>query len=433
MNITKSVIERNDNIKHQLNKEKALMNSVGILKYNRLIALYPSVNKNIYNIDGNNVLLTSRCILINYSVSENDKKDKRLFNKTSYICNLNFPGNITPEMLMAKDISKILSEAVIEPVYAFNNPHMETKEGHFIDYGLTMVDLGTPYDYGVINFSGQSKDDQYDPFYREIVTPEFFNPKYYIPQEKEVNQISRGKSGVLSDFIDNHTSLIKDVNNYRRNIKLYKNGIERNDRVINKRTMNTNELLLDIFSDMIFMPIEDLVMIIDVSAATTINIQKMTTFTRFNNEANEFYYKKITNNVTKTINAFRNKMNGEMFYISIFKNEVLFSLNMIFKNKDNSVDEIRITNPLYKLYSQFALNNESIVNSIEADGEYAKLNYLESAYKSRDNKLIESAIKTVQGYSNLLDDYKHQLLQNHFESKEMLEDLSNRIEEVNRN
>lgn len=429
MNITKSVLERNrGNIE---NKEKEIMKAGGVVGYNRLITLYPSVCKNIYNIDGNNVLLTSRCCLINYSIRNSTNKDAKLYNKTTYICDLNFPGNITPSMLAADDISKILMEAQIVPLYAFNNSHVEFLNGKFIDYGLTMVDLSCPYDYGVVNFSGTTKEDQYDPFYKELIDPGFFNPKYYSPVLKELTNGNSSKSGILDEFIDERTRITKDINNYQRNIKLFKNGIERKDRVINKRTMNTNELLLDIFSDLIFMPIEDLVMVVDVSGKLSLNIQKLTTFTRFNISANSFYYNKVAESIEKTINQFRNKINGESFYLTIMKNEVLLELNIAFKNKDNSVDEIRITNPIHKLYSQFALNNESIVNSIENNAEYAKLNFLESAYRNPDTKLISSAIKMVKDYSNILDNYKASLALTHYESNEMLENLQTKLLEVN--
>lgn len=433
MNITKSVIERN--AENKLTKESEVKKIVGIEYYKRIIAIYPSINKTIGNIDGNNILTTARCILINYSVSKfDDNKKSKLFNKTTYICDLKFPGNITPQMLMANDISDILNIAVIEPIYAFNNPHFESLDGKFVDYGLTMVDLNSPTDYGVINFSGHNKEDQYSQFYRDIINPEFFNPKFYIPQEQELYTKNNSiKSGLLTDFIDNNTKIVKDVQNYKRNIKLFKNGFERQDRVINKRTMKTNELLLDIFSDLIFIPIEDLDMVVDISDDLTIHIKHLTTFIRFNSDANNFYYKKVAKTIEKTVNQFRNKMNGERVYITISKNEVLFSLNVIFKNKDNSVDEICITNPIHKLYSQFALNNESIVNSIEADADYAKMNYLEAAYESKDTKLLRDAIKTVNAYGNVLDSYKQELLANHYQNKEMLLDnLNQKLIEVNK-
>lgn len=432
MNITKSVIERN--AENKLVKESEIKKIVGIEHYKRIISIYPSISRSIGNIDGNNILTTARCVLINYCVSKfEDNKKNRLFNKTTYICDLKFPGNITPEMLMANDISDILNVAVIEPIYAFNNPHIETDDEKFVDYGLTMVDLNSPTDYGVINFSGHNKDEQYSQFYRDIVNPEFFNPKFYIPQEQELySKNNTVKSGQLIDFIDNNTKLVKDVQNYKRNIKLFKNGMERADRVINKRTMKTNELLLEIFSDLIFIPIEDLDMIIDISDHLTLCIKHFTTFIRFNAEANNFYYNKVLKSVEKTINQFRNKMNGERFYITLNKNEVLFSLNVTFKNKDNSVDEICITNPIHKLYSQFALNNESIVNSIEADADYAKMNYLEAAYDSRDTKLLKSAIQTVNAYTNVFESYKHELLTNHYQNKEkLLDNLNQKLIEVN--
>lgn len=432
MNITNTI--NNLNKSNSLNKEQEIKKAVGILKYNRIIALYPSVNKNIYNIDGSSILLNSRCIIINYSVSEIDDNTKYLFNKTTYICDLNFPGNITPQMLNSiEDITKLLNGATVVPIYAFNNPHVEDKmTGKFRDLGLTMVDLNCPYDYGVINFSGHDKQDQYNSFYKDIIKPSFFNPKFYIPDEMEITNIQdKSKSGILEDFIDDHTKIVKDIQNYTKNVRLYKNGFERKDRVINKRTMKTHELLLDIFSDLIFIPIEDLDVLIDIDSDLTLNIRKMTTFVRFDEEINNYYYEKMTDSITKTVNEFRNSIDNEKFYISIQKNEVLFSLNIIFKNNDNSVDEIRITNPLYKLYSQFAMNNESIVQSIEADAEYAKLNYIESTYRSDNIGLIENAIKTVQDYTNLLDRYKESLIMNHYESKMSLEDLSNRLDEIN--
>lgn len=428
MNITTSVVERNKNLKDQINREGLMKEAVGINYYKRIISIYPSVSKNIHNIDGNNVLLSSKCMIINYSISQNQKiPNAILFNKTTYICDLNFPGNITPEMLMMPDISKILSNASIEPIYAFNNPHYEKSDNKYVDLGLTMVDLNSIGDYGVINFSQNNNDERRD-YIRDIVTPEYFNPKLYIPQEKEFGDNNCTKNGVITDFIDNHTSIIKDVHNYKRNIKVYKNGIERTDRVINKRTLKTNELLLDIFSDIIFLPIEDLDMIIDTVGGVNYNIRKFTTFKRFNNEINKYYYSKTVNSILKTIKNFRNIMNGENFYINIQKSETLFSLNIAFNNKDNSVDEIRITNPIYKLYSQFALNNESIVNNIENDIEYSKACLIEDHYNSENTirglinniNAISDNIQSIATISHQIDNYKAGLISNHYDNKQKL-------------
>lgn len=428
MNITTSVVERNKNLKDQINREGLMKEAVGINYYKRIISIYPSVSKNIHNIDGNNVLLSSKCMIINYSISQNQKiPNAILFNKTTYICDLNFPGNITPEMLMMPDISKILSNASIEPIYAFNNPHYEKSDNKYVDLGLTMVDLNSIGDYGVINFSQNNNDERRD-YIRDIVTPEYFNPKLYIPQEKEFGDNNCTKNGVITDFIDNHTSIIKDVHNYKRNIKVYKNGIERTDRVINKRTLKTNELLLDIFSDIIFLPIEDLDMIIDTVGGVNYNIRKFTTFKRFNNEINKYYYSKTVNSILKTIKNFRNIMNGENFYINIQKSETLFSLNIAFNNKDNSVDEIRITNPIYKLYSQFALNNESIVNNIENDIEYSKACLIEDHYNSENTirglinniNAISDNIQSIATISHQIDNYKAGLISSHYDNKQKL-------------
>ena len=428
MNITTSVVERNKNLKDQINREGLMKEAVGINYYKRIISIYPSVSKNIHNIDGNNVLLSSKCMIINYSISQNQKiPNAILFNKTTYICDLNFPGNITPEMLMMPDISKILSNASIEPIYAFNNPHYEKSDNKYVDLGLTMVDLNSIGDYGVINFSQNNNDERRD-YIRDIITPEYFNPKLYVPQEKEFGDNNCAKNGVITDFIDNHTSIIKDVHNYKRNIKVYKNGIERTDRVINKRTLKTNELLLDIFSDIIFLPIEDLDMIIDTVGGVNYNIRKFTTFKRFNNEINKYYYSKTVNSILKTIKNFRNIMNGENFYINIQKSETLFSLNIAFNNKDNSVDEIRITNPIYKLYSQFALNNESIVNNIENDIEYSKACLIEDHYNSENTikglinniNAISDNIQSIATISHQIDNYKVGLISNHYDNKQKL-------------
>ena len=68
MNITTSVVERNKNLKDQINREGLMREAVGINYYKRIISIYPAVSKNIHNIDGNNVLLSSKCMIINYSI-----------------------------------------------------------------------------------------------------------------------------------------------------------------------------------------------------------------------------------------------------------------------------------------------------------------------------------------------------------------------------
>lgn len=88
-------------------------------------------------------------------------------------------------------------------------------------------------------------------------------------------------------------------------------------------------------------------------------------------------------------------------------------------------------NPIHKLYSQFALNNESIVNNIENDAEYAKMNYIEAYYDNPDRKLIQSAIKTVDECSRFLDTYKTELLLGHYNNKQMLQDYNHLMIEDN--
>lgn len=428
MNITKSIIERDAFNKNMIKKELIDKEGVGIIDYHRIIVIYPSTSKNLYNIDGNNILTTSKCAIINYSVSiPNDDQNKKLYSKTTYICDLNFPGNITPEMLMNNDISRLLNGAQVDPLYGFNNVHVEDKNGEFSDHGLTMADLySNQYDYGVLNFSGDNKNSSYH--FQDILMPQFFNPKLYVPKESEIkNDIQ--KKGMLIDFIDEHTQIVKDVNNYKRNIKCYKNGIERKERIINNRIIKANELILDIFSDLIFIPIEDFQFVAKCDSEVEINIQKLTTFKRFSNQINNYYYEKITDSITKTINEFKNNSKEDEFYISVLKNEVLFSINIYFKGKNSSVDEIRITSPIYKMYSQFALNNESIVESIENDAEYAKLNLLETCYENPDNMIknaiadVKEATKIAQTIINIgrqVDCYKSSLLENHMESKRKL-------------
>lgn len=428
MNITKSVIERNLFNKSMVNKEEMSKEAIGIIDYHRIIVIYPSTSKNLYNIDGNNILTTSKCAIINYSISVPDHEpDKKIFSKTTYICDLNFPGNITPEMLMESDMSRLLNGAKVDPLYGFNNIHVEYKDGEYCDHGLTMADLySNQYDYGVLNFSGENKDNNYH--FQDILMPQFFNPKLYIPKESEIkNNIE--KKGMLMDFIDEHTRIVKDVNDYKKNVKYYKNGIERKERIINKRIIKTNELLLDIFSDLIFIPIEDFQFITKVENDIEINVQKLTTFKRFNNQINNYYYEKVIESITKTISNFKNDTKEDNFYISVMKNEVLFSINIYFKNQNSNVDEIRITSPIYKMYSQFALNNESIIESIENDTEYAKLNLLETCYENPDNMLrnaiadVKEATRIAQTILNIgrqADSYKSSLLENHAKSQQKL-------------
>ena len=169
-------------------------------------------------------------------------------------------------------------------------------------------------------------------------------------------------------------------------------------------------------------------MIIDTVGGINYNIRKFTTFKRFNIEINRHYYNKTVNSILKTIKNFRNIMNGENFYINIQKSETLFSLNVAFNNKDNSVDEIRITNPIYKLYSQFALNNESIVNNIENDIEYSKACLIEDHYNSENTirglinniNAISDNIQNITTISKQIDNYKVGLISNHYENKQRL-------------
>ena len=82
-----------------------------------------------------------------------------------------------------------------------------------------------------------------------------------------------------------------------------------------------------------------------------------------------------------------------------------------------------------KLYSQFVVNNESIVNNIENDGEYAKACLLESYYDNSNNIVrglinnineISDKINSIADLSRQIDSYKAGLLVNHFDSNQKL-------------
>ena len=66
--------------------------------------------------------------------------------------------------------------------------------------------------------------------------------------------------------------------------------------------------------------------------------------------------------------------------------------------------EIRITKPLYKLYGEFSLNSETLMNDVKSMGDIAKLDYIEQSIESisrnRDKLSIE---ESIHGVINMID------------------------------
>jgi hypothetical protein len=100
--------------------------------------------------------------------------------------------------------------------------------------------------------------------------------------------------------------------------------------------------------------------------------------------------------ISDIIKSFSIQLN-EDFYMVFYINDQ-YAIIDITLFKDNK--EIRITKPLYKLYGEFALDSEEILNNIETSGELAKCDMLD--YVHQDMKGIEF-IRDISGAISMID------------------------------
>lgn len=431
MNINSTIFERN---KFCSDNDDILKN-MGFIDYKREITLFLKENKNTNGITGHNLVTKINGLVTNYSIFHDHKLNNRLFTKTTYVCEVEFPNNITIDMLK-RNIDSFVSVATINPIHAFTNAYLVESNGNIRDYGLSLLDLTLlTASFHILNFSNLDQSDKLNKF---IIYDNRYNLRFYNSYDcnalYDFNSHSE-KSCPLIELYDYHSHITCNTHG-NETVDNFINNNPQTGIYINKRTVKVSESLSDIFNKILFVSIDGLEFVYD-SRNDDINIKKLSFFTRFNKSLEDRLCLDIHNSIIEWKETLKANFKNTDYYLVLSIDKQFAILDIMFFDTRK---EIRITKPLYKLYGEFSLNSETLMNDTEAMGDIAKLDYIEQSIEAvsrNENKLelgesiqdvinvIDSATKTLQlmiceqkdQYSNLIGANDVKLLESNEETQ----------------
>lgn len=410
MNITNNINRNNFNM---YKTDNEILKSLGFKNFSRKIYFFIKEVDNLYNIEGNKLVTKIGCLITNRSISCVDKSTN--YNKTVYLCDVEFPKEYNIETIK-RDFNKFVDIVDITPLYAFANNHIITNENKFFNYGLTLVDLSISNhnSFGIINFADRTNESL--PTFKEIIYGNQYNPKYYMVSDAKAHEDEQElRNGKVEHFFDSNTKIL--CNKYgSENVDNFINGVEQKGIFIDKRTMCINELITAFFNKYMFLQFDDIEIIYNSQLSKPLNIKKLTTFAEFTNDAKTYYIDQLLTDIEHLLENFKNELK-EDFYLVLSITDQFVIADVYFFN-DNR--KIRITKPLYKLYGEFALDSEQMLNCIESDADIAKCDMLEQV--SRDIQGIEF-VRDISGAINLIDNATKSILLAMEENKENARNL----------
>ena len=431
MNINSTIFERN----RFCSDDDDILKNMGFIDYKREITLFLKENKNTNGITGHNLVTKINGLVTNYSIFHDHKLNNRLFTKTTYVCEVEFPNNITIDMLK-RNIDSFVSVATINPIHAFTNAYLVESNGNIRDYGLSLLDLTLPTaSFHILNFSNLDQNDKLNKF---IIYDNKYNLRFYNSYDcnalYDFNSHSE-KSYPLIELYDYHSHITCNTHG-NETVDNFINNNPQTGIYINKRTVKVSESLSDIFNKILFVSIDGLEFVYD-SRNDDINIKKLSFFTRFNKSLEDRLCLDIHNSIIEWKETLKANFKNTDYYLVLSIDKQFAILDIMFFDTRK---EIRITKPLYKLYGEFSLNSETLMNDTEAMGDIAKLDYIEQSIEAvsrNENKLelgesiqdvinvIDSATKTLQlmiceqkdQYSNLIGANDVKLLESNEETQ----------------
>ena len=358
MNITTLVLNRDfknagmDNV--QLRKD------AGLLDYKRDIII--SIREKPLNdgIHSENVVSKIGCVIVNYSIS-NIGNGKRLYSKTTYLCDIDFNPNFDKNILSKENIDKYgldkvsqyFNQSHLIPMYAYSNDHISNPDGSYTDFGLTLVELNNSFSsgYNIINFS--SKETQASAIYKEYIEGNYYNPKYYTLKEAKLyGNIPR--DGMLNDYVDEKTNISwypysKKTAEYYVHNELIP-GIH-----VNKKVVKSMNLLNELFNGLIYVPKECLQFTYDSTYPIPFNINHMSFFTTFNKQYKDERISDITETIISIIEKYAKEEFKGNFRIDFTQREYATILIVHFFDNDSTVV---VQSPNDNLFSEYAMSKE---------------------------------------------------------------------------
>lgn len=395
MNINSTIFERN----RFCSDDGDILKNMGFIDYKREITLFLKENKNTNGIIGHNLVTKINGLVTNYSIFHDHKLNNRLFTKTTYVCEVEFPNNITIDMLK-RNIDSFVSVATINPIHAFTNAYLVESNGNIRDYGLSLLDLTLPTaSFHILNFSNLDQNDKLNKF---IIYDNKYNPRFYNSYDcnalYDFNNHSE-KSCPLVELYDYHSHITCNIHG-NETVDNFINNNPQTGIYINKRTVKVSESLSDIFNKILFVSVDGLEFVYD-SRNDDINIKKLSFFTRFNKSLEDRLCLDIHNSIIEWKETLKANFKNIDYYLVLSIDKQFAILDIMFFDTHK---EIRITKPLYKLYGEFSLNSETLMNDTEAMGDIAKLDYIERSIEAashNENKL--ELEESIQGVINIID------------------------------
>lgn len=411
MNITSKLKDNFDSDDLKTLKER--LKEIGIIYFSRKIDLFIKENQNVHNISGNNLVSKIGCLITNTSVM--NFEDKEVFTKTVYLCEVEFPMGFSLTALK-KNMSSFINNSEITPMYAFSNSHIICENGKLFDYGLTLVDLGVSKhsNYGVFNFSPNTKI----PNFKEIVYGDNYDPRYYNYHHCKMCKSSDDKDIKcrISEYVDSATKITYNLLGSEK-VDNFINNVRRERIYIDKATLRINEFISDMFNRFLFMMFDKIEFVYDSRLANPLNMKKLGTFINFSNIAKDYYIDQLMFDIDTMVTSLVKTLCQDIYLIfNVSDNFVITDIH--FFNEDR---ELRIVKPLYRMYGEAAVDSESIVDSITTDGDIAKMELMDNAYRHGIGCDISS--ETIMGIANQIDNATRAIEMLVYESKERMDNL----------
>lgn len=393
MNMQTIVIDRIRRNENMFDDKTNNLKELGFVDYKRTIQLFIKEIEKINGIPDRKVQEIA-ALITNYSIVDIDS-DSRLYNKTVYFCDVEFPKDLDMKAIL-KNIEQFIEIAYIRPTYAFQTAHIIRPNG-YVDLGLTMCDLSVPGLSGIVNFANNKGDF---PKFKDQIYGNAFNPKYYNRMDRCLEE-HKQRSGNINEFVDNNTKIFCNtfgstvVENFINN--------EVNTRIyINTRTRTLNDFINEIFQKLLYIGLEKFELVVrKMNGKIEFNVVKCGFFSVFDKCIKEDYVEEILSICEKESIVIDAKIEEDFYMIYSFDNK--FAILDYYFEEGGNKREVRISKPIYHLYNEFSIETEDIMNNTELDGEIAKFDMIETAEREAmlnlgcDPKDLQSMIDMIDG------------------------------------
>jgi len=398
MNMREIVIDRirlNENMLET--KPSNNLKELGFIDYKRTIQLFIKEIERINGIPDRKVQEIA-ALITNYSVVDIDR-DSRMFNKTVYFCDVEFPKDLNMEAIV-KNIEPFIEIAYIRPTYAFQTGHIVRRQNSYVDLGLSMCDLSVSGSCGIINFADNKGEF---PKFKDQIYNNSFNPKFYNSIDARLD-MQKQRSGNINEFVDNRTTIF--CNTYgSTSVENFINNEVKTGIYINNRTRALNDFINDVFQKLLYIGLEKIEIVMKkANKHLEFNVTKCGFFAKFNDDVKHDFIEEILCICEKQAEIINAKIDEDFYLVYSFDTKFAI-LDYLYKEGGNE-REIRITKPIYHLYNEFSIDTEDIMNNVELSGDIAKYDMIETVEREAmlnlgcSNKDIKNMIDVITNATN---------------------------------